>query len=82
MFSGIFFSSDDPGLEPHVRELDARVAALFPDFTNGRASACLRLHHDGPSCRGVSLAEGFRPGPDTALALYHGRVVAGWTTGD
>ena len=82
MFSGIFFSSDDPGLEPHVRELDARVAALFPEFTDGRASARLHLHHDEFSCRGVSLAEGYRPGPEAALALYYGRVVAGWTTGD
>ena len=82
MFTGAFFSCDDQGLDPHVRELDARVAALFPEFTDGRAAARLRLHHDGPSGRGVSLAEGFQPGPDTALALYHGSVVAGWTTGD
>ena len=82
MFTGALFSCDDQGLNPHVRELDARVAALFPEFTDGRAAARLRLHHDGPSGRGVSLAEGFQPGPDTALALYHGSVVAGWTTGD
>jgi hypothetical protein len=82
MFSGLFFSSDDPGLEPHVRELDARVAALFPEFTDGRAAARLRLHHDEFSGRGVSLADGLQPTPDTALALYYGCVVAGWPTGD
>ena len=82
MFSGLFFSSDDSGLEPHVRELDARVAALFPEFTDGRAAARLRLRHDEFSGRGVSLAEGLQPAPDTALALYYGRVAAGWPTGD
>ncbi len=66
----------------HVRELDERAATLFPEFSDGRASARLRFRPDELTGRGVSLAEGYRPDADTALALYFGCVVAGWTTGD
>ena len=82
MFAGSFFSSDDRSLDPHVRELDDRVAALFPEFLDGSASARLRFHRDEFSGHCVSFADGYRPAPDTALALYYGSVVAGSTAGD
>jgi hypothetical protein len=82
MFAGSLFSSGDPGLDAHVRTLDDQVALLFPEFVDGRAAALLRLVPDEFTGRGVALAAGFRPPAGTALALYYGHVVAGWSTGE
>ena len=77
-----FFSSGDLGLDPHVCQLNARVADLFPEFFNGSAAARLRLQPDLPAGRGLALAEGCLPPPGTAVALYFGRVVLGDAPGD
>jgi hypothetical protein len=82
MFVGTLFSSGDSGLEVHVRMLDERAALLSPEFVGGRAPAHLRLMPDELTGRGVALADGYRPTADTALALYFGHVVAGWSTGE
>jgi hypothetical protein len=82
MFTGILFSSNDPDLDAHVRELDERVALLFPGFADGRASAHLRLVRNEFSGRGVSLAPGYLPPAGEALAFYFGRVVADGPSGE
>jgi hypothetical protein len=75
MFHGRFFSSDDQGLDPFVRELDARVALEFPEFLDGTAERRLRLVPDQITGRGVELAKGARVTKDMPLAPYAGRVV-------
>jgi hypothetical protein len=75
MFTGTLFSSSDPDLDAHVRELDERVALIFPEFADGRASAHLRLGRDEFSGRGVSLPPGYLPPAGKALAFYFGPVV-------
>ena len=82
MYHGSFFTSDVPGLAAHVRTLDERLAALFPELADGRAAGRLRLCPDELTGRGVSLADGYRPELGTALALYSGHVVADWPLGD
>jgi hypothetical protein len=82
MFDGTFSSSSHSGLEAHVQELDERAVTLFPGLSDGRASARLRLRPEELTGRGVFFVDGYRPDADTVLALYFGRVVAGWTTGD
>ena len=82
MFAGSIFSSGDLDLEPPVRELDARLAALFPEFLDGSTSAHLRFRRDESSGRSVFLADGFRPAPGTALVLYYGHVADGRPAGD
>ncbi len=79
MFTGTLFSSSDPDLDAHVQELDERVALIFPEFADGRASAHLRL--DEFLGRGVFLAPGYLPPAGKALAFYFGPVVESrWTT--
>jgi hypothetical protein len=75
MFHGRFFSSDDQGLDPFVRELDARVALEFPKFLNGTAERRLRLVPDQITGRGVELAAGACVTKDKPLAPYASRVV-------
>jgi hypothetical protein len=48
----------------------------------GRAPAYLRLMPDELTGRGVALADGYRHPTNTALALYFGHVVSGWSTGE
>ena len=73
--SRFFFWTEDPGLVPFVTELDARVAAAFPEFVDGRAERRLRLVPDQVSGRGVELAEGATVSKGDPLAIYAGRVV-------
>ena len=82
MFAGRHFSSGDASLDPYVQLLDARVAALFPEFSDGSAAARLRLRPEQASGRGLSLADGYLPPPGTPLALYFGEVVLDWEPGD
>jgi hypothetical protein len=82
MFTGILFSSSDPDLDTHVRELDERIALLFPEFAGGRASAHLRLGLDEFSGRGVSLAPCYLPPAGEALAFYFGPVVDDGPSGE
>jgi hypothetical protein len=82
MFTGTLFSSSDPDLDAHVRELDERVALLFPEFAGGRTSAHLRLGLDEFSGRGVSLAPGYLPPAEEALAFYFGPVVDDGPSGE
>jgi hypothetical protein len=82
MFEGAHFSSDDPDLDTYVRELDERISALFPELSNGVAAARLRTYSDQLAGHGVSLAEGYLPSKDTVLAMYVGRVVPAWTSGE
>ena len=77
-----FFTSGDRRLDAFTHELDARVARLFPEFVDGSAAARLRLLPDQPTGRGVSLADGYRPAKDEALAIYFGQVVLDWPPGD
>jgi hypothetical protein len=64
MFAGRHFSSGDAALDPYVQLLDARVSALFPEFSDGSAEARLRLRLDQASSRGhrPQPAQEFRPG--------------------
>ncbi len=81
MFHGALFTSDTPGLVTHIRDLDEQLAALCPEFADGRAAGWLRFCPDEFTGRGVSLADGYSPWPSTALALYSGHVVADWPMG-
>jgi hypothetical protein len=73
--SRYFFWTEDPGLVPFVDELDARVAAAFPEFVDGRAERRLRLVPDQVFGRGVELAEGVSVSKGDPLAIYAGCVV-------
>jgi hypothetical protein len=75
MFHGRFFSTDDQGLDPFVRELNARVALAFPEFLDGTAEQRLRLVPDQITGRGIELATGAHVTKDMPLAPYAGRVV-------
>ena len=75
MFAGRFFFSSDPGLDPCVQQLDARVAALFPELSNGVAEARLRLREDRSPGRCLALADGFRLARVTPSVPHFGRVV-------
>jgi hypothetical protein len=75
MFHGRFFSTDVLGLDPFVRELDARVALAFPAFLDGTAEQRLRLVQDQVTGRGVEVAAGALIIKDMPLAPYAGRVV-------
>jgi hypothetical protein len=75
MFCCRFFSAEDPGLVPFVRELDARVAVAFPEFVDGTAEQRLRLVPDQITGRGVELADDATVTKDTPLAIYAGSVV-------
>ena len=68
MFAGRFFFSSDPGLDPCVQQLDARVAALFPELSNGVAEARPRLREDRPGA-GDGGGTGFRAGFGTPFVI-------------
>jgi hypothetical protein len=82
MFTGTLFSSSDPDLNAYVRALDERVALIFPELADGRASAHLRLDRNEFSGRGVSLAPVYLPPVGTALAFYFCPVVDDGPSGE